>query len=83
MSETELPPEAQAALDAYQQMTESKAHYFALLQEIDETDSSTPEQEAELAERLKVHDTNVKAYHNAMHAIEDIEIRNELIKRMM
>lgn len=82
-NENDLPAEAQTALQAYRDMSESKNAYFSLLQEIDSTNSSSKEQEDKLAELLKVHDENVQAYHHAMHAIEDIKVRDELIKHMM
>lgn len=82
-NENDLPADARTALQAYRDMSNSKIAYFSLLQEIDDANKSSKEQEDKLAELLKVHDENVKAYHNAMHSIEDIKVRDEVIKHMM
>ncbi len=82
-----LPPEAQAALNAYQSMSESKKAYFSLLSEIDqkyrEGGSPTIAENLQLEKLLGAHNEAVAAFNEAMQAVTELEVRELLLTRLM
>ncbi len=89
MSDTaeKLPPEAQAAWDAYQIMGQSKAEYFGLLQEIDlkykQGGSPTIAENLHLEKLLKAHSEKVADFNSAMQAVTDKTARELLLQKLM
>ena len=77
---------AQAALNAYHKMSDSKQAYFSVLQMIDEKykdgGNATQQEEDELGELLLVHDKRVKEFNDAMEKVTDQDDRLALIKCM-
>ncbi|MEM6998240.1 MAG: hypothetical protein AAF419_00195 [Pseudomonadota bacterium] len=86
MPDNQLTEEASIALQAYQEMCDSKDIYFTLLQEIDEKykdgGQANSNETEELAKLLSEHSEKVHAFNTAMSAVEDFEARNALIKLM-
>ena len=84
--DTALPPEAQIAWNAYQDMSRSKAEYFALLQDLDQKyrEGGTPSiaENLQLEKLLEVHDGNVAAFNDAMHNVVDKDARVILLKKL-
>lgn len=82
-----LPPEAQAAWDAYQVMGKSKIEYFGLLQEIDQKykqgGSPSIAENLQLEKLLNAHSEKVTAFNEAMQAVTDQTARELLLKRLM
>ncbi len=88
MSSTEetLPDEVRLALEAYQQMGQSKASYFNLLQELDQKykDGGEPSiaENLQLEKFLKAHDEKVVAFNEAMQAVTEPKAREQLLQKL-
>lgn len=88
MSDTaiKLPEEAQAAWDAYQEMSKTKTAYFNFLQELDQRykEGGSPgiAENLRLEELLKAHDKKVAAFSQAMNKVEDKEARVALLQKL-
>jgi len=82
----ELPEEAQAVWLAYQAMSESKAAYFSLLQELHQkyrdNGCATFAENLRLEKLLQVHNEKVTAFSQAMSAIQDKDTRERLVRMM-
>ena len=74
------------ALEAYRAMSQSKNIYFGFLQELDQKyDKNTSPSIAEnlkLEQLLAAHDEKVKAFNEAMAAVEDKHEREELMTEL-
>ena len=85
-SSEELSPEAQSAWLAYQEMGESKKHYFGFLQELDQkydkNASPSIAENLKLELLLKSHDEKVKAFNLAMANITDTDARTALVTKL-
>lgn len=81
-----LSTQAETALAAYGAMRESKQNYFSQLQAMDEKYKNwghpTDEEKQRLDELLKVHDSKVSAFNEAMSQVNDTEDRMALIQRL-
>lgn len=81
-----LPDDAQNAWDAYQEMKASKQEYFGFLQELDikyrESGTPTIAENLRLESLLKVHDSRVTTFNNAMQSISGSESRELLLKKL-
>jgi len=81
-----LPADARAAWEAYLAMRESKQAYFSLLSEMDEKQQAgrqaSREESDRLAELLQRHDTNVRAFNQAMAAITEPASRQALLMKL-
>ena len=81
-----LSPEAEAALGAYEAMRASKHEYFSLLQSIDEKYRNwghpSDEEKKRLDDLLKVHDSKVSVFNEAMARVTDPDDRMALIQRL-
>ncbi len=86
MSTQALTDEARIALQAFQDMRKSKQAYFTFLQDIDTKYKSggaaSIAEKLQLEKLLSAHDTNVVAFNAAMQAVEDVDVKNALIKLM-
>lgn len=87
MSENDtLPDDAQKAWHAYMEMKASKQEYFTFLQELDTKykEGGTPgiAENLRLESLLKIHDTKVVTFNNAMQSIESKESRELLLKKL-
>ncbi|HKK16448.1 MAG TPA: hypothetical protein VJ981_07050 [Gammaproteobacteria bacterium] len=84
--DNDLPAEVRAALEAYQQMGQSKTTYFSLLQELDEKYKQGGEpsiaENLQLEKFLRSHDENVAAFSEAMQAVTDPEARELLLEKL-
>lgn len=84
---TTLPAEAQLAWEAWQAMSESKAAYFGLLQDIDQKyrggGSLSSAENLQLEKLLKAHDEKVIAFNEAMQGITDKTTRELLLQKLM
>lgn len=84
--ENDLPAEVRAALEAYQQMGQSKKTYFSLLQELDEKyrHGGTPSiaENLQLEKFLKAHDKKVAAFNEAMQAVNNPDDRVLLLEKL-
>ncbi len=85
-ADTPLPPEADAAWQAYLDMGESKEIYFGFLQSLDvkydKNESPSIAENLKLEQLLAEHDSRVKAFNTAMSAIEDNSARQLLINKL-
>ena len=81
-----LPDDAQKAWDAYQEMKASKQEYFGFLQELDikyrENGEPTIAENLRLESLLKIHDSKVTTFNNAMQSIASNESREKLLKKL-
>ncbi len=81
-----LSEQAQAALEAYKKMSESKRAYFSVLQAIDvkykDGGNATEEEEKKLGDLLLEHDKCVTAFNEKMEKVTDGDDRIALIKCM-
>lgn len=86
MPDNDLPKEAQAAWDAYREMSFSKAAYFSLLQELDqkykEGGEPTIAENLQLEKLLKAHDEKVIAFNEAMKNVVDPYAREKLLDKL-
>lgn len=85
--ENDLPLEVRKALEAYQQMGQSKKTYFGLLQELDEKykqgGGPSIAENLQLEKFLKAHDEKVAAFSEAMQAVTDPEAREMLLEKLV
>ncbi len=84
--ENVLSPEAELAWLAYQAMGETKKAYFGFLQELDQkydkNQSPSIAENLKLEQLLKVHDEKVKAFNEAMAAVEEPSARQALMTKL-
>jgi hypothetical protein len=84
--EDALSPEAENAWLAYQAMGESKKTYFGFLQDLDQkynkNESASIAENLKLEQLLKVHDTNVSAFNEAMSKVEEPDARQALMSML-
>lgn len=81
-----LPAEVEQAWLAYQAMGESKKTYFGFLQELDQkynkNESPSIAENLKLEQLLKVHDTKVTAFNEAMSKVEQPDARQALMSML-
>ena len=81
-----MSEKVEQALDAYKAMSVSKSTYFGFLQELDQkydkNQSPSIAENLKLEELLAAHDIKVKAFNEAMAAVEDKADREELMTKL-
>jgi len=85
-SDKELPPEAQAAWEAYLRMSATKNTYYEFMQALDQKydkgETPTEGENQKLAVMLQAHSETVSEFNDAMRAVEDPDDRMLLLKKM-